>query len=72
MRYVLEWGIQQFSINLEVMPMFNFLTALEQNLVPFGKITVIKTFILSIFNYIFSSILSPPATFFSKSLQKCL
>ena len=62
------------------MPQLNYVKALDQydkllnswkkrNVTPFGKITVIKTFIMSKFNHIFSSIPSLPAHFF-KTITK--
>ena len=72
-----------FSINLEEMLKLNYLAALKQcdkllnswkkqNHTPFSKIIVIKTFISSKFNHIFSSIPSPAVHFFSKLLQNKL
>ena len=71
-----------FSVNLGEMPRLNHIKALEQcgkllnswkkrNLTLFGKITVIKTFIMSKFNNIFSRIPSSSAHFF-KSITKML
>ena len=71
-----------FSTNLDEMPMLNYSAALKQcdkllmgwkkrNLTPFGKITIIKTFILSKFNHIFTCLPSPSAHF-CKSFTKML
>ena len=38
----------------------------KRNLTPFGKITILKTFILSKFNHLFGSIPSPSKDFLSK------
>ena len=43
----------------------------KRNLMPFGKITIIKTFILSKFNHIFTCSPSPSAHFY-KSFTKML
>ena len=71
-----------FSVNLEEMPSMNYTHALEKSkkllsnwnkrfLTPFGKVTVIKTFILSQFVHLFSNIPSPSQDFIN-NLNKML
>ena len=71
-----------FSVDLQEMIALNYSKALDnskqiltlwnkRNLTPFGKITVIKTFILSRFNHIFMIIPSPDKHFF-KEINSCL
>ena len=71
-----------FSVDLEEIPTLNYSSALEQckklltnwrkrNLTVFGRITVLKTFIVPQFNHIFSSIPSPGDHFF-KDLSKLM
>ena len=66
-----------FSVNLKKMVSLNYSSALnkvrttlnrwkKRNLTPLGKITVIKTFIISAFNHLFSAIPSPDAQFMSQ------
>ena len=73
--------IIHFSTNLDEMPMLNYSAALKQcdkhlmgwkkrNLTPFGKITIIKTFILSKFNHIFTCLPSLSAHFNKSFTQK--
>ena len=65
-----------FSVDLELMPHLNYGPALNKvkkilnqwkrrHLSPLGKITVLKTFVVSSFNHIFSSIPSPTKEFIS-------
>ena len=72
----------QFSVNLNDMPDLNYLSILDKSkkvinnwnkrsLTPLGKITIIKTFIISNFNYLFSAIPSPDKTFL-KNLNRLL
>ena len=66
-----------FSVNLDEIPALNYSTAFEKAkkiihnwkrryLMPFGKTTIIKTFALSQFNYLFASIPSPNEEFIRK------
>ena len=74
----MEWGCTQFSIlgleysvNLSKMVTINFANKSKNILInwrtryfsPVGKISVIKTFILSLFNHLFISLPSPSKTF---------
>ena len=67
----------QFSVDLELIPSLNYNKAMDdackllnvwkkRNLIPFGKITIIKTFILSKFNHLFNSLPSPADNFVKK------
>ena len=71
-----------FSIELNEMITLNYSKALEnskktltfwnkQNLTPFGKIMVIKTFVLSKFNHLFMTI-SSPDNYFIKQMNSRL
>ena len=71
-----------FSVDLNEMITLNYSKALEnskktltfwnkQNLTPFGKIMVIKTFVLSKFNHLFMTIPSPD-NYFIKQLNSRL
>ena len=76
----LEWGTDRFnllgvlfSVSLDEIPTLNYSTAFEKaknwkrrSLTPFGKITIIKTFVLSQFNYLSASIPSPNEEFIRK------
>ena len=66
-----------FSVDLMKIPSINYSLTLDdakklilnwkkRNLTPFGKITILKTFILSRFNHLFGSIPSPTKDFLSK------
>ena len=72
----------QFSVNLNDIPDLNYVKILDKSktiihnwkrrcLTPLGKITIIKTFIISNFNYLFASIPSPDNLFIS-NLNKLL
>ena len=67
----------QFSVDLELIPSLNYNKAMDdackllnvwkkRNLTPFGKITIIKTFVLSKFNHLFNSLPSPADNFVKK------
>ena len=71
-----------FSVNLDDIPVLNFPPLLDKtkkiintwkrrSLTPLGKITIIKTFILSNFNYLFSAIPSP-GDLYTKNLNTLL
>ena len=71
-----------FSVNIETMVNFNYASKLEQirnmlkqwskrNLTPFGKITVLKTLVLSKLTYLFINLPDPSETFLN-DLQKLM
>ena len=81
----LDWGTTKFkllglnfSVDIDI-PLINYTTLLNditkilskwrRNLTPFGKITIVKTFVISSLNHLLSSITSPSKQFISQLNQ---